>query len=180
LSKHEKHESSHSAEEHKLHSPRKLRIALVTVSSSRFRDPSIRDDSGEAALAICRKAGQDALLEVVDDDKQMIRLHVLRALFEEDADAVILLGGTGLAPRDVTIEALYPLLEKKFEGFGEIFRRLSYDSIGSPALMSRTIAGLIDNKPVFCLPGSPQAAKLGIELALKELPHAVFIANSKP
>ncbi len=175
-----RHEVSHAAENHKLNSPRRLRIALVTVSSSRFRDPTIRDDSGETALAICKKAGQDALLEIVDDDKQMIRLHVLRALFEEDADAVILIGGTGLAPRDVTIEAISPLLDKKLEGFGEILRKLSYDSIGSPALMSRTVAGLVDNKPVFCLPGSPQATKLGVEMALKELPHAVFIANSKP
>lgn len=116
----------------------------------------------------------------MDDEKQMIRLHLLRSLFEEDAEAVILMGGTGLAPRDVTIEAVSPLLEKRLDGFGEIFRRLSYDSIGSPALMSRTLAGLIGNKPVFCLPGSPQATKLGVEMALKELPHAVFIANSKP
>jgi molybdenum cofactor biosynthesis protein B len=173
-------EASHSAEVHKLKSRRKLRIALITVSSSRYRDPSIKDDSGERALELCKKAGHDALLEVVDDDKQMIRLHLLRSLFEESADSVILFGGTGLAPRDVTIEAVEPLLEKKLEGFGEVFRRLSFDSIGTPAIMSRTLAGTISNKPVFCLPGSPQATKLGVEIALKELPHAVFIAGSSP
>ena len=173
-------EASHAAESHKHQAPTRLRIALITVSSSRYRDPAIRDDSGEKAREICKKAGHNALLEVVDDEKQMIRLHLLRSLFEEDAEAVILMGGTGLAPRDVTIEAVSPLLEKRLDGFGEIFRRLSYDSIGSPALMSRTLAGLIGNKPVFCLPGSPQATKLGVEMALKELPHAVFIANSKP
>lgn len=174
------HEASRAAENHKHQAPRKLRIALITVSSSRYRDPSIRDDSGEEALDICKKAGQDALLEIVDDDIQMIRLHVLRSLFEEDANAAILMGGTGLAPRDVTIEAISPLLEKELDGFGEIFRNLSFDSIGTPALMSRTLAGLIGNKPVFCLPGSPQATKLGVEMALKELPHAVFIASSEP
>jgi molybdopterin adenylyltransferase len=171
---------SHAAESHKHEARPRLRIALITVSSSRYRDPSIRDDSGEEALALCRKADHDATLEVVDDDKQMIRLHALRALFEESSDSVILLGGTGLAPRDVTIEAIAPLLEKKLEGFGEIFRRLSYDSIGSPALMTRSIAGVIGTKPVFCLPGSPDAAKLGIELILKELPHAVYIAGNPP
>lgn len=171
---------SHSAESHKHQALRKLRIALVTVSSSRYRNSSIRDDSGQLALAVCRKAKQDALLEVVDDDKQMIRLHVLRALFEEEADAIILMGGTGIAPRDVTIEAVAPLLDKELEGFGEGFRRLSYDSIGSPAILTRAIAGVIANKPVFCLPGSPDAVKLGISLVLKELPHAVFIASSKP
>jgi molybdopterin adenylyltransferase len=171
---------SHSAESHKHQAERKLRIALMTASSSRYRDPSIRDDSGEEALALCRKAGHEAMLEIVDDDKQMIRLHALRALFEEGADSVILLGGTGLSPRDVTIEAISPLLEKKLDGFGEIFRRLSYDSIGSPALMTRSLAGVIGTKPIFCLPGSPDAAKLGVELILKELPHAVFIAGSSP
>jgi molybdenum cofactor biosynthesis protein B len=171
---------SHSAEKHKLESPTKLTIALLTVSSSRFRDRSLKDDSGELALEMCKKAGQDASLELVDDDKQMIRLHLLRALFEKDADAAILMGGTGIAPRDVTIEAVSPLLEKELEGFGESFRRLSYDSIGTASIMTRAIAGVIGNKPVFCLPGSPDGVKLGLSLALKELPHAVFISSSKP
>jgi molybdopterin adenylyltransferase len=171
---------SHSAEKHKHESPRKLRIALVTVSSSRYRDRSIKDDSGELALDLCKKLGQDASLEVADDDKQMIRLQVLRSLFERNADAAILLGGTGIAPRDVTIEAISPLLDKKLEGFGEGFRRLSYDAIGSASIMTRALAGVIGNKPIFCLPGSPDGVRLGMTLALKELPHAVFIASSKP
>jgi molybdopterin adenylyltransferase len=175
-----KTKDSKSAESHKHEARRKLRIALITVSSSRFRDPSIRDDSGELALEICKKAGQDALLEVVDDEKQMIRLHVLRALYEEGADAAILMGGTGLAPRDVTIEAISPLLEKKLEGFGEIFRKLSFDQIGSASLMTRALGGVLGNKPVICLPGSPDAVKTGVQLALKELPHAVYIAQSNP
>jgi len=129
---------------------------------------------------MCKRAKHDAILELVDDDKQMIRLHALRSLFEESADAVILMGGTGLAPRDVTIEAIAPLLEKTLDGFGEVFRRLSYDSIGSPAVMTRCIAGVIGSKPIFCLPGSPDAVSLGVELILKELPHAAFIAASPP
>ncbi|MHB8567835.1 MAG: MogA/MoaB family molybdenum cofactor biosynthesis protein, partial [Nitrososphaerales archaeon] len=139
-----------------------------------------KDDSGEVALALCKKAGHETKLEVVDDKKSMIRLHVLRSLFENGADAAIILGGTGLAPRDVTIEAVSPLLDKHLDGFGEIFRNISYDEIGSPALMSRAIAGTIENKPVFCLPGSPNAARVGVTLILKELTHTVYIANSKP
>jgi len=172
--------TSEAAESHKHESPHKLKIALITISSSRYRDRTIRDDSGEEALGQCRNAGHECTLEVVDDSKSMIRLHLLRSLFEDGANAAILIGGTGLSPRDVTIEAVSPLLEKQLDGFGEIFRRLSYDSIGSPALMTRSIAGTIENKPVFCLPGSPNAAKVGVELALKELPHAAFIASSKP
>jgi molybdenum cofactor biosynthesis protein B len=171
---------SHSAEKHKHESPKELRVALFTVSSSRYRNHSIKDDSGELALDMCKKVGHDTSLEIVDDDMQMIRLHLLRALFEGNFDTAILLGGTGIAPRDVTIEAVSPLLEKELEGFGEVFRRLSYDEIGSASFMTRAIAGVIANKPVFCLPGSPDAVRLGISLVLKELPHAVFIANSKP
>ena len=104
----------------------------------------------------------------------------MKALYDDGDDAAIFMGGTGLSPRDVTIEAVTPLLDKLLDGFGEIFRKISFDSIGSPALMTRSTAGTIENKPVFCLPGSPDAAKLGIELVLKELPHAVYIASSKP
>ena len=129
---------------------------------------------------MCKRAGHDCLRKILDDDKVMIRLNLLKALYENNNDAAILIGGTGLAPRDVTIEAVLPLMDKQIDGFGEIFRRLSYDSVGSPALMSRAIGGVTGTKPVFCLPGSPDAVRLGVDLVLKELPHAVFIANSKP
>jgi molybdopterin adenylyltransferase len=173
-------EGSLAPEKHKHEAPRRLKIVLITVSSSRYRDPSLGDESGSTALALCKRAGHDALLEIVDDDREMIRLHVLRGLFEESGDAAILIGGTGLAPRDVTIEAISPLLDKKLEGFGEMFRSKSFDSIGSAAFMTRALAGTIANKPIFCLPGSPDAATTGVSLALNELPHAVFIASSKP
>ena len=171
---------SQAAESHKHASPEKLKLALFTISSSRYRETKAKDESGEIALELCTKAGHECVREILDDEKTMIRLNLLSALYEENCDAAILVGGTGLAPRDVTIEAVEPLLDKQIDGFGEIFRRLSYDSIGSPALMSRAIGGVIGRKPVFCLPGSPDAARLGVELALKELPHAVFIVTSKP
>jgi molybdopterin adenylyltransferase len=172
-------EVSHAAKTHKHESPKALKIAIFTVSSSRFRDKSLRDESGDAALVLCRHAGHECFSKILDDDRTMIRLNVLKALHEDDVDAAILLGGTGLAPRDVTIEAVEPLIDKKLDGFGEIFRRLSYDKIGSAAMMSRAIAGISGSKPVFCLPGSPDAAETGVELVLKELPHAVFIAGSR-
>lgn len=172
--------TSIAAKDHKHESPQKLRIALFTVSSSRFRDKGIKDDSGQVALDLCKKAGHEASLKIIDDEKQMIRVNLLKSLYEDGFDSVLLLGGTGLAPRDVTIEAVSPLLDKQLDGFGEIFRRISFDSIGSPALMTRAIGGIIGNKPIFCLPGSPDAVRVGVELVLKELPHAVFIASSKP
>ncbi|MHB1867667.1 MAG: MogA/MoaB family molybdenum cofactor biosynthesis protein [Nitrososphaerales archaeon] len=174
------HHTSHAAASHKHESPKKLKIALFTVSSSRFRDKKLTDETGEVALDLCKKAGHQCSLSIIDDSKSMIRLSLMKALYEDGNDAAILMGGTGLSPRDVTIEAVSPLIDKLLDGFGEIFRKISFDSIGSPALMTRSTAGTIENKPVFCLPGSPDAARLGIELALKELPHAVYIASSKP
>lgn len=174
------HDASKAASSHKHSSPKKLKIALFTVSSSRSRDPKMSDESGDIAKEICKKEGHGFSHEIIDDSKQIIRLKLLKALFEEGCDAAIFLGGTGLAPRDVTIEAVTPLLDKTLSGFGEIFRAMSYQSIGSPALMSRAIAGTMENKLIFCLPGSPEAAKMGVHLALNELPHAVFIASSKP
>ena len=174
------HGTSKAASSHKHSSPKKLKIALFTVSSSRFRDSKMSDETGDIAKEICKKEGHAFSHEIIDDSKPVIRLKLLRALFEEGCDAAIFMGGTGLAPRDVTIEAIAPLLDKTLSGFGEIFRMKSYESIGTPALMSRAIAGTMDAKLVFCLPGSPDAAKMGVHLALNELPHAVFIASSKP
>ncbi|MHB1908635.1 MAG: MogA/MoaB family molybdenum cofactor biosynthesis protein [Nitrososphaerales archaeon] len=172
--------TSRAVKSHKHDSPQKISISLFTVSSSRFRDKSLKDDSGEIALQLCKRAGHKVTLEVIDDDKEMIRSRVVDALFQKENDAAITLGGTGVAPRDVTIEALRPLLEKEIDGFGEIFRLESYKSIGSAAMMSRTLAGTFRGKVVFCLPGSPDAAKIGLGLCLKELPHLVFISRSKP
>ncbi len=172
-----KHSTSHSAEEHKRQSPKKLKIAIITVSSSRYRDKTLKDESGEIAVSLCTRAGHDCTLEVVDDNKQMIRFHLLKSLFEDGRDAAILLGGTGIGPRDVTIEAVMPMLDKHLDGFGDVFRRISYDSIGTASFMSRAMAGIIENKPVFCLPGSPDATKTGIELILPEIAHAFYIAQ---
>ena len=169
---------SDAAASHKLESPKRLILALFTVSSSRYRDSKLKDESGEIAMDTCRKAGHEFSHQVIDDSKSMIRVSLFNSLYDKNSDAAIFLGGTGLSPRDVTIEAISPLLDKRLDGFGEIFRRLSYDSIGSPALMTRAVAGTIESKLVYCLPGSPDAAKLGMELLLKELPHAVYISKS--
>lgn len=163
---------------HKHHSPKKLKIALFTVSSSRFRDARLPNESGEIAIKACKAAGHECTHEIIDDDKLMIRINLLKALYEEMSDAVIFVGGTGLSPRDVTMESVAPLLDKHIDGFGEIFRKLSYDSIGTSAIMSRALAGTMGEKPIFCLPGSPDAAELGMDLTLKELPHVVFIARN--
>jgi molybdopterin adenylyltransferase len=176
-SDHQSHHESKSATSHKEASPTKIRVALFTVSSSRYRDKNLKDYSGEIAKELLDKEGYEFSYSVIDDNKAMIRLFLFKALFEENFDAAVLLGGTGLSPRDVTVEAVLPLLDKTLDGFGEIFRKISFESIGSPAVMSRAVAGTMDAKVIFCLPGSPDASSLGMNLILKEIRHAIFIAR---
>lgn len=170
---------SETAERHKREAPKKLGFAIFVCSSSRFREWQRKgradDPSGDLILKLLEGAGHRVVLRsVLPDDGAVIRQGILKALGTEDVDAVITCGGTGVASKDVTVEALKPLLEKELPGFGELFRRLSYDEIGSAALMSRALAGVTKGKAVFVLPGSPQAVRLCVErLILPEAPHIV-------
>jgi len=95
-------------------------------------------------------------------------------LSSSELDAVVFCGGTGIAPKDVTIETVTPFFEKTLPGFGEIFRRLSYDNMGSAAVMSRAAAGVAKGKVLFCIPGSPDAVRVSVEtLILPETSHIV-------
>jgi molybdenum cofactor biosynthesis protein B len=112
---------------------------------------------------------------IVKDERREIRAWVKAALSDVRLHAIIVNGGTGLARRDVTVEAVRPLLEKEADGFGELFRMLSYKTIGSAAIMSRAIAGVAKHKAIFCIPGSPDAAKVALkELIIPELGHIVW------
>ncbi len=159
-----------SVEEHKAHAPRQVSCGVITASNSRTE---ATDDAGQYVQRALREAGhQVTYYSVVKDEKEAIRRALEAAL--ETASAVIINGGTGLAPTDVTIESVEPLFDKKLEGFGEIFRSLSYRDIGSPAIMTRAMAGVFQGRFVVCLPGSPQAVRLAVEkLLLPELGHIV-------
>lgn len=168
-------------EYHRAESPHNLRVAVITASSSRYykkiRKEAYVDESGENAVQILRELGHSVeYLGVVNDDIWMIRSTVLTAL-GEGFDVVVVTGGTGLSPRDVTIEALRPLFEKEVEGWGEIFRVESYREIGSAAALSRTTAGIVNGRLVVALPGSPEAVKLGLKLLGPEIPHIIHIAR---
>lgn len=109
---------------------------------------------------------------VVPDDVATIRRAVRRMLALPGVDVVVLTGGTGFSPRDVTIDAVQPLLDQPVEGFGELFRALSYQQVGAAAMLSRATAGLAGGKAVFLLPGSPKAVSLAMEkLILPEAGH---------
>ncbi len=145
---------------------------VVTVSDTR----TVADDrSGQQISAALRAAGHRvAFYEIVRDEPTQIT-----ALLEappREVDVVITSGGTGLAPRDTTYEAVSALIEREMPGFGEIFRTLSYGEIGAAAMLSRATAGLTRQCFVFCLPGSTKAVELAMrELILPALPHLVGI-----
>jgi len=122
-----------------------------------------------------RKARHTVLFrKIVSDDPTMIAEGIRDAIDRADLDVVIFCGGTGITPSDVTIETITPFLEKILPGFGEIFRRLSYDEIGSAAILSRAIAGIARGKAVFCIPGSPNAVQLCLSrLILPEAGHLI-------
>ncbi|MHA1835699.1 MAG: MogA/MoaB family molybdenum cofactor biosynthesis protein, partial [Candidatus Odinarchaeia archaeon] len=102
--------------------------------------------------------------QYVPDESSKITKNLIQ-LLSSDVDIIIFSGGTGLGKRDITIETLEPLFEKKIPGFGEFLRSLSYNSIKSASMLSRATAGILKNKIIFCIPGSPNAA----EIALKKL-----------
>lgn len=153
---------------------RTIRGAVITVSSSRTRET---DKSGETIMHLLKGAGIGvAVYTIIPDRTDAIRSEVIRAL--ETADCVILNGGTGLTHDDCTIEAVLPLLDKRIDGFGELFRMLSYQDIGTSALLSRAVAGISGGKAIFCIPGSTGAVKLATStLIIPEITHILTHAN---
>ncbi len=118
-------------------------------------------------------------LEYVPDEIDSIRSSIQQKLstIKTAVHWIILSGGTGVSPRDVTIEAVRPLLEKELPGFGELFRLKTYEQVGTVAIMTRALAGVIGQTIVTCLPGSPNAVKLGLELILPEIRHLLSLLS---
>ena len=170
---------SESTKLHKAHAPEKLNFAIFICSTSRYQSlqkgETIIDISGDAIDDLLRTAGHFVLFRrVISDEKVMIE-HAMKSILDNPGvDAVIFCGGTGITKTDVTIETLSAFFEKTLPGFGEIFRRISYDKVGSAAVMSRAVAGVAKGKALFCIPGSPDAVRLSVEmLILPEAPHIV-------
>src|SRR5258708_21858383 len=149
-----------------------LKAAIITASDTRT---AADDESGPVIRAALEGAGHTiAHYAVLPDDREQIRATVIDHLSREDL--VIINGGTGIAPRDSTIEAIRPILNKELEGFGELFRMLSYQEIGSAAFLSRALAGTANGKIVIALPGSPDACRLAMEkLLIPELGHMAHL-----
>ena len=151
---------------------RSIATAVVTVSDTRSQDS---DRSGSCIQQLLRDAGHQVVVyEILKDEPNQIQTYLQVLAQRSDIQAVVINGGTGIAERDTTYDALVGLLEKTLPGFGEVFRWLSYQEIGSRAIASRAVAGLYRRKLVFSLPGSTGAVTLAMEkLILPELIHLV-------
>jgi molybdopterin adenylyltransferase len=150
--------------------PGRIRVLVVTVSDTRTE---ATDESGRILREALAAAGHEIVGHPIVPDEPA---QVARVLDEDaaSADAVILTGGTGLTARDGTYEVVAARLDKRLDGFGELFRQLSYAEIGPKAMLSRAVAGAMGDRVVFALPGSAAAVRLGIEkLILPVLGHAV-------
>lgn len=162
-----------STKEHKQEAPKTVNCKVITVSDTRDR---MTDKSGRLMIELLEANGHRVVdYVIVKDEREKIQNEILTGCEREDVDVILTNGGTGIAKRDLTIEVIQGLLEKEIVGFGELFRMLSYqEDIGSAAILSRAIAGVIKNKAVFATPGSSGAVKLAMtKLILPELGHVV-------
>ena len=164
---------SESVHRHRESAPDYVRVAILTISDTRTPET---DTGGDTVDELLRDAGHEVLVRsIVRDEASSIRTELEGLLVRSDVDAVITTGGTGISARDTTYEVVESMLEKKLDGFGEIFRMLSYEEIGAAAILSRALAGAVGTKFIACLPGSRNAVRLAVDkLLVPELAHVVF------
>jgi molybdenum cofactor biosynthesis protein B len=162
--------------EHKARAPQSIRCFVITVSDTRTEQT---DTSGRAIADLLAGAGHVVTgRTIIKDEPALVRSLIERQLARGDVQVIITTGGTGISSRDSTYEAVQALLEKRLDGFGELFRMLSFEEIGPAAMMSRTTAGLAAGKIIVSLPGSEPAVRLALErLLLPELGHLVQQAS---
>lgn len=162
---------------HKSSSLNKLNFIIFICSTSRSiqQKGKIIDISGRKIKIALIKAGHNVISKkIIPDNKIKIISALKEALDYAEVHAIIFSGGTGINSRDITIETISPFFEKTLPGFGEIFRQVSYSEIGSSAVLSRAIAGIISGKIVYCIPGSPNSVKIAVDrLILPESAHIV-------
>jgi len=157
---------------HRKEAPASVSVSVITVSDTRTLET---DTSGRAIAELLEHAGHRVhRREILKDEPAQVEASVRRAVADTDVDVVITTGGTGITSRDSTYEAIDGLLEKRLDGFGELFRMLSFQEIKSAAMMSRATAGTAQGKVIFVLPGSENAVRLAMtRLIIPELAHVV-------
>jgi molybdenum cofactor biosynthesis protein B len=158
--------------EHKEHSVQNVSCAVITTSDSRTEKD---DESGKLIKQRLTDNGHKvAYYTILKNEATIIKQKVEELLRRDDVQVIITGGGTGLSKRDVTVNTIAPMLEKQLDGFGELFRQLTYQEIGTGSIMSRAIAGVAGGKVIICIPGSIGAATLAMDkIILPEIGHLV-------
>jgi molybdenum cofactor biosynthesis protein B len=161
-----------SSIEHKGHGPSSVACFALTVSDTRTE---ANDTGGQAIRELLERAGHGVSGHaIVRDEPSQVTAVVRERLADPATQVIITTGGTGISARDTTFEAVTALFDKRLDGFGELFRMISFSEIGSAAMMSRATAGTVGRKAIFVLPGSPAAVRLAMEkLIVPELGHIV-------
>ncbi len=177
---------SETSKMHKAKAPKALNFGIFICSTSRHKqieagEKGVSDLGGDTAVELLEKAGNKVLFKkIIADDETMIQDAAMYALGLENLDVAIFSGGTGITPTDITIETVSPFFEKTLPGFGEFFRRISFERVGSAAVLSRAVAGVAKGRVLFCIPGSPDAVRTAVEiLILPEASHIVKHAREQ-
>ncbi len=159
-------------QEHKQKAPQSVSCAVLTISDSRTEQD---DESGKLIRQKLDENGHRVLFySILKNEADSVEKKINELLGQEELQVIITSGGTGASHRDITVETISPILEKKLDGFGELFRFLTYQEIGTPSIMSRAIAGAVGGKVILCLPGSLGAANLAMDkIILPEIGHLV-------
>jgi len=165
-----------SYQEHRAKSPQSVNCAVIIISDSRTEQD---DESGRLIKQRLSQNGHGLVAySLLKNDAAAIKQKIAELLGQVELQVIITSGGTGLSHRDVTVETISPLLEKKLDGFGELFRSLSYQEIGTASMLSRAIGGVVRGKVILCLPGSLGAVTLSMDkMILPEIGHMVREAS---
>lgn len=161
---------SETAKKHQKESSTDITCGLITLSDSR---KSEKLDLSGKYIADEIKSRYELKSKVLIPDEKEDLFNAIENMIDDDIDVILTNGGTGLDTRDITVEAVESLFEKRIDGFGELFRAKSYEEIGSAALLSRATAGIYKKTIIFSMPGSPNAVKTALNLIIDELPHFV-------
>ena len=167
---------SESMEEHRRKSPLNVKVGVITLSDSKYKDylqSKPTDVSGRIITESLEDKHELVSYSVIPDDPKLLLREVEDLIGNKKADVIITTGGTGIGERDITIETLKPLFDKELNGFGEIFRYETYKELGTGAILSRATAGVYKMTLIISMPGSPNAVKLGVKIISPELGHLV-------
>ncbi len=161
---------SETSKQHQNESSKDITCGIITLSDS--RKSKKLDLSGQIMVEEIESRYTLKSRSLIPDEKEEL-LNAIENMVNDDIDVILTTGGTGLDSRDITVETVETLFEKRLDGFGELFRAKSYEEIGAAALLSRATAGIYKRSIIFSMPGSPNAVKTALGLIIDELPHFV-------